>query len=248
LAAIAAAADIWQQKPASEWSEKDCQKLMSKSPWAKDTTLAFSGGGGMMPGGGMGGGGGRGGRRGGGGGGMMDASAGGGGGMGGGNLGGGPPGSGGGGMGGGMPSAPEMPKASVRWESAAPYREAMKKLRSEGATDSDVEGFYVITVTGLKLGMGARGGNSPSVEQLARARERLQESSNLNRKGKDPIQCARVDGTPTAEGTTLRFYFPRSEPIDLDDKEVVFETHMGRLELKTKFALKDMVIGGKLAI
>ena len=145
-----------------------------------------------------------------------------------------------------------MPKASVRWESAGPYRDAMKKLHAEGATDADIEGFYVITVTGLKLNAGrggaAGGGGSMSVEQLARMRERFKEVSRLNRKGKDPIGAAKVEGAPSAEGTTLRFYFPRSEPIEAADKEVVFETKMGPMELKTKFALKDMVLDGKLAI
>ena len=156
---------------------------------------------------------------------------------------------GGGGMpGGGGAAAPQMPKASVRWESAPVYREAMKKLKAEGATDADVEGFYVITVTGLRLGMGGRAGNSPTVEQLGRARERLKEMTSLVIKGRERIAPARVDGTPSPEGTTLRFYFPRSEEISLDDKEVLFETHMGPMELKTKFALKDMVVNGKLKL
>lgn len=240
LLTAAAAAEIWQQKPPAEWSDKDCLKLMSKSPWAKETAL--SGGPTRQPG--MGrmevdpsqgapgpgeqigaglertGGGGRGGR---------------GGGMGGGDMG-----------GGGMP--PAMPKANVRWESAAPYQEAMKKMHAEGASAGDIEGFYVITVTGLKLGLGGRGGNTPSVEQMARARERMKDQAQLTRKGKDPLGCAKVDGTPSPEGTTLRFYFPRSEPITLDDKDVTFETKMGPMELKTKFALKEMVWSGKLAL
>lgn len=239
------AAEIWQQKPPAEWSDKDCLKLMSKSPWAKETTL--SGGPTRQPGMGRmevdpsqgapgpgeqigsglerqggGGGGGRGGGR---------------GGMGGGEMGGG---------GGGMP--PAMPKANVRWESAAPYQEAMKKMHAEGASAADLEGFYVITVTGLKLGLGGRGGNAPSVEQMARARERMKDQTQLTRKGKDPINCAKVDGTPSPEGTTLRFYFPRSEPIVLEDKDVQFETRMGPMELKTKFAIKEMQWNGKLAI
>ncbi|BDC51070.1 hypothetical protein F183_A33860 [Bryobacterales bacterium F-183] len=250
------AAEIWQQKPPAEWSDKDCLKLMSKSAWAKESTLSGGAGpmrqpgmgrmevdpstgapgpnqqigGGLEPPGGGGGGGGMGGGRGG-------MGGGGGGGMGG--MG------GGGGVGG--PGAAAMPKATVRWESAAPYQEAMKKMHAEGASASDVEGFYVITVSGLKLGLG-RGGNSATVEQLNRARERMKDQTQLTRKGKDPINCAKVEGTPSVEGTTLRFYFPRSEPISVEDKDVQFETKMGPMELKTKFALKDMVWNGKLAI
>src|SRR5580692_7420975 len=86
------AADIWV-KPYTEWTDKDVQKIMSDSPWAKKVTVTFEagrggGGGGTAPGksrpggpeggaqsldpgdgGGGGGGGGRGGRGGGGGGG-----------------------------------------------------------------------------------------------------------------------------------------------------------------------------------
>src|ERR1700733_2327727 len=91
------AADVWQAKPFTEWSDKDIAKIMSDSPWAKkvSVTLPTSGrGGGGPPAGGPGGGGGGGGRgggRGGGGGGGGGADGG----------GGGDPSAGGGGGGGG---------------------------------------------------------------------------------------------------------------------------------------------------
>ncbi len=51
-----AAADFWNRKKPSEWSEKEVQTLLTKSPWAKDASVEFNmqgmeGG----PGGGMGG-------------------------------------------------------------------------------------------------------------------------------------------------------------------------------------------------
>ena len=36
------AADLWQQKKPAEWSEKDCSRLVAKSPWAKDTAVSMS--------------------------------------------------------------------------------------------------------------------------------------------------------------------------------------------------------------
>jgi hypothetical protein len=37
-------------------------------------------------------------------------------------------------------------------------------------------------------------------------------------------------------------------PLSLDDKEVDFTTHLGPLEVKAKFVLKEMKYRGKLAV
>ena len=47
---------------------------------------------------------------------------------------------------------------------------------------------------------------------------------------------------------TFRFYFPRSADLSLDDKEVLFQTRVGPMELKQRFVLKDMTFDGKLAL
>jgi hypothetical protein len=47
---------------------------------------------------------------------------------------------------------------------------------------------------------------------------------------------------------TIRFYFPRSTDLSLDDKEVAFLTRVGPMEVKQKFVLKEMTFGGKLAL
>ena len=60
------AADVWDKKPFTDWSQKEVDHMLTSSPWARETAAAFAGGGGA---GGTGGGG-RGGGRGGGGGGM----------------------------------------------------------------------------------------------------------------------------------------------------------------------------------
>ena len=64
--AVLAAADFWEEKAFTDWSDKDVEKMMSNSPWAKRVTVVFRGppreGGGATIAGGNAGGFGRGGR------------------------------------------------------------------------------------------------------------------------------------------------------------------------------------------
>lgn len=249
--AFASPADFWTTKEAAEWSEKDVQRILSHSPWAKEVTVQMQMN--LMESGGGGGGGRRGGRGGGGGGGggMADAStgfggAGGEGGGGGGMGGGGGRGGGGGGMeGGGMQQPPEM-KATVRWESARPIRDAVKKGLPKELGDA-----YLISVTGLR---GGREGGDPQQRQEGGDRgpalnNRLKESATLERKGADPISPAQVQSGQLPTGPISYFIFPRgSQPIKESDKEVTFHIKMGRMELKAKFVLKEMMYKGELAV
>jgi hypothetical protein len=58
-----------------------------------------------------------------------------------------------------------------------------------------------------------------------------------------------VQPAQTNNGTILVFFFPRAaQPITLDDKDVTFHQKLGPMELKAKFALKDMVYQGKLEL
>lgn len=229
----ASAGEFWNDKQPSDWSEEETQRLLTKSPWAVEavTEINFGSmrgqeeGGGRAPGGpGMGGPG-----------------------MGGPRGPGGPggPGMGGPGMGGPGGEPPQI-KAVVRWESAQPIRDAAKhQLPQEAA------GAYVISVWGLpKMDAGRRapGGESSSGDdRMAQMHERLKQSTSLRRKGKDPVVPAQVQFSDT-DGT-VAFYFPiGSDPISAEDKEVVFQTKLGPMELKAKFTPKKMNYRGKLAL
>ena len=253
--ALLLAGDFWQDKKPSEWTEKDIQRLETKSPWAKDASVVSN----YERLAGLG-------RRGG----MGDASGqlGRAGGMGGPGMGGGGWGGGGGGGGwgggrgdrgesdqGGMPT----PKVLVRWDSAAPLRDAaakgpvteMAKRVAEWTQD-----FYVVSVTGLpmmrSMGSGRKGDpqapNPERIEQMQRRLEqRLKDATKLTIKGRDPIAPARVESISTPEGgRTAIFLFPRTAAISMDDTEVKFETAMGPQEITAKFRLKDMLYHGKL--
>ncbi len=151
---------------------------------------------------------------------------------------------GGGGMEGGMQARPEV-KALVRWESAHPIRDAVKKELPKQLGDA-----YVISVSGLRVG----GGRGPEAgaegnERRQQMAEVLKGATHLERKGSDPIAPSQVQSGQIATGPISYFVFPRgSQPIQESDKEVTFHIKMERVEVKAKFALKDMMYKGELAL
>ena len=132
MAALLFAAPFWVEKPYTEWTEKETNRVLSDSPWARPAAvkLDFS----SMPQGGFGG---RGAGMGGPGG--TGGAGGPGGGMGGPPMGGGPGMGGpgmrgpGGGMGGGMPQM----NAVVMWRSALPVRQASRRPLAPARAHSD---------------------------------------------------------------------------------------------------------------
>lgn len=221
-------ADVWNKKP-SEWSAKDIQKILTKSPWAKEATVALNlAGGGMdnAPGGGRGGG-------------MGGPPGGMGGPPGGGGMGG-PPGGPPGGMDGGG-GAPQF-HAVVRWESALPIRLALKK-EDERRLDQ-----YLITVTGFPItGMRQPDGGSQPVS--AQAQNRMKEGARLERKGKDPIPASAAEMIETGGSRVMQFVFRAgSDPIQAQDKEVQFVASVGPMQIKARFTLKEMVYEGRLEL
>jgi hypothetical protein len=232
------AGEFWQDKQPSDWTDKDIQRLVTKSPWAKEASLSSNPD--RMAG--MGRRGGMGGR----------------GSMGGPGMG--RPGMGEGGMRGprgeersrGSRSAPQL---TVRWDSAAPLRQAAAKGQPDAQAKKVAEWapeFYVVTLTGMPMRLGRGRGEEPPESdsgRVARIEDRLKEVTLLKLKGSSgSIAPARVEVTDAPGGRVIALLFPRSETISLDDKEVDLETAMGPREVKVKFTLKDMVYRGKLEL
>lgn len=46
----------------------------------------------------------------------------------------------------------------------------------------------------------------------------------------------------------IHFFFPRTDPITLDDKDVTLSSQLGSMRLVEKFRLKDMTEKGKLEL
>ncbi len=241
------AADVWV-KPYTDWNEKDIQKIMGDSPWAKKVSVAFD----NMGGGGGGGGGGRGGGRGPQGGSTdpgIDGEGGGGGGGGRGGRGGGGGGGGDAGIGGG--GIPEA-ELTIRWQSAAIVQEALVKAKygAEAATNADAQKqlqpqdeYYVIWVAGLP------GSVRPSDDVNKKA---LLQVTTLSAKDKDSITATDVvfnsPGGGQGRSADAHFLFPRKVAFTADDKEIDFATKFGKNTVKTRFTLKPMVVNGKLGL
>jgi hypothetical protein len=188
LAAVAltlGAAEVWT-KDSKDWTDADVQRILTSSPWAQKTAATMqserrgdgggfpsgstgggypegTGGGMGMPGGGMG-------------------RSGGGMGMPGGGGGMGYPGGGGGRggrNGGDGSSARNRMEVVVRWDSAAPVKQAL--TRSNASTsDSDNKGehSYIVSIAGLRM---------PGSGDSEHLRNVLIASTQLLVKGKDPI-------------------------------------------------------------
>ncbi len=219
-------ADFWDAKPFTEWSEKEVNKVMGDSPWAKATTsavdlnrlrdmpMAQGGGDEMPPSAGGGGRAGRGGRGGGGGGGVL----------------------------------PPMVELMVRWHSAMTVRQALVRGQFGDKAGSAPEAaeflsrpfnHYVLAVTRLPMRYFQRVDPKEFQKMLA-------EAATLHLKGSDPLKPNDVQFQSSQQSLTIFFAFPRDRQISLDDKEVEFQAEIGPLKIKRKFKLTEMVRDGKL--
>jgi hypothetical protein len=228
------AADFWQTKPYTDWSDKDIQKIETNSPWSKQVTVALpEGGGGSGKGGGK-----RGGNN------ASELEGAGGGLSNGGNAG---RNTGVQDVGGSsIPSGGSSGLSlTVSWRTALPVREAVAKQKfgDQAATSADAKKMideeqkvYAIMVTGLP-------GRALRSDKL---KETLLKSTELLVKGKDPIAPSDVQVGGNEQRALVLFIFPKTSPLSLDDKDVEFSTKLGALIVKQKFHLKDMVFNGKL--
>jgi hypothetical protein len=214
------AADFWT-KPYTDWTDKEVQKIGNSSPWAREFSVALGGGGGA-PGGGSGR---RGGGGGGGGGQNAAASA-----------------DDVGGAGGGL-------TLYIRWQSALPVKQAVARAKygAQAASSPDAKQYlatdepsYVIVVDGLNRGI-LGGGDADAIKKTSL------EQTALIIKGKEPIKP--TDFRIVGQGRiSAVFAFPKTNPIDVDDKEVEFQTKLGTVSIREKFRLKDMMFNGKLEL
>lgn len=172
----------------------------------------------------------------------------------------------------GPPGGMELPKITVRWESAEPVREASSRAESPTRNQFSewVKEYYVLSISGMpamrtggqapdRPGRGSRGpgaggpgsqggGAQQDSERMQQMQRLVQAATTLKPKGKEAILPVGVE-TVVASGTMLTvFLFPRTEAISLEDKEVTFQTALGPMRVKSKFKLKDMQYLGKLAL
>jgi hypothetical protein len=227
------AADVWQSKPYTEWTDKDLQKMMTNSPWARGASVST--GAPTPPALGGGGGGGRGGGRGGSSGGEDSAPA--------------PISEKGGGSSAPAPGSGSSANVVARWQSALPLKQAFVRLKygAKAAESDDAkllldrqETSYLIVVTGPARLLG-RG----TPEELKKA---LADNTFLSSRTKAETKPTALQISVNKGMMDVLFSFPRMDAYSLDDKEVEFSTKFGDSVLKYKFRLKDMVFNGKLEL
>lgn len=162
---------------------------------------------------------------------------------------------------------------TVRWESAKPVQQAEARLKSlnsssdsrpaeghadrpEGSkADDKLANDYVIALLGVRP-PGSRSryndddNNSGSNQSSYNRQEYddLMSSTQLVMKNKTPIAPESVKFNNQNGQNEILFYFPKTSPITLDDKEVTFQTMIGRTKLEHKFDLKKMTRNGKLEL
>ena len=135
---------------------------------------------------------------------------------------------------------------TVSWRSALPFKQAL--VQAEIGIDAKIpperleflakdEPFYVVSV----------GGFPGRFAQRIQSRALMPETM-LKRENADPISPNDIEVYLHDESVVILCYFPRTDPITLEDKDVEFITKLGPLEIKKKFKLEDMVFGGQLAL
>ena len=217
--AVLWAADFWEKKGYTDWSEKEVKRVLTNSPWSQKVTVYMSGGRG--------------------GGGDFDY-----GGFGGGGRGGGGGDFGGGGPGGGAPSMTVF----VRWFSALPVKQAMVKAEYGSEAGSAKKGLdylarqenhYIVTVAGLPARMAG---------VVQRDPDGLKQNTVLKHKKKELVNPDDVQVRGQEQLADFYFLFPKTDKITLDDKDVEFVMKTQRFEIKRKFKLKNMVYNGELSL
>jgi hypothetical protein len=142
------------------------------------------------------------------------------------------------------PSAmsPAAWKAVIRWESALPVQLALK-----GTPSPDLEKFYILNMVGDVPSIGA----TPDEDAAQRAArfETLKQVTKLEHKG-DEILLSKVEAAPRNDYTLAgtRFYFSRGLALRLEDKQAIFSTKLGPIDVKCKFTLRDMMYKGNLEL
>lgn len=141
---------------------------------------------------------------------------------------------------------PANPNAAVvvRWQSALPVRQAIaRKQMLLGKIDQEkadaalktAPNVYAVALSGLPM---------PLMRQALAAPDKVKSVSFLRPGRGEPIPAQQWGQSRAAPGELL-FIFPRTSNISLDDKNVEFETALGPLRIKKKFAIKDLVFDGK---
>jgi len=223
-----AASLTWQKEDPAQWTSEDVYQILNNSPWSKSATASMarnlsSGGrgGGPWSEGGPGGGTGR---------------------MGGGW----------GGMGrgrGGYPQSQQGPAVTIQWSSALPVRLAEAKQSGAAADIAAMKPLkeYLIAVIGLpKSGLQSANNNDSDYDDDAKLADHLKVITVLTI-GQERLNPTKVELNQGRDARAI-FHFEKLQSVTLHDKDAEFRISNEHMDLRKKFALKDMEYQGKLEL
>ena len=137
----------------------------------------------------------------------------------------------------------------LRWESALPIRQAQK---DSPAPDQ----WYVISVAGLvpagryravgKTETASSSDDSVDARNPEELLEAFMQNSKISQKSGPDLQPENVKLDP-ATGV-VRIFFSRKTVIDPEQKDILFITHLGKLNVKAKFKISAMKYHGKIEL
>jgi hypothetical protein len=225
-----AASDFWNKKDPKDWTNDEIDRLTSNSPWAKPVSAQMPSNDGSVtnPGSTQGGSPGGGRRIG------LGVP-----GLGIPGIGGGYPGGGGGYPGGGRSTGAYQVRGTVLWESAPPVTDAIKPVFPEEFAD-----HHVIALVGFPFP--PRNDNRDEEDAL----DALKADTYVRPERGDSVQPGLVKRpvSSSINGSILFGFSKDLVKIGAEDKEILFTTRLGRSQIQARFAPKEMLYRGKLAV
>jgi hypothetical protein len=255
LATSLPAADFWQSKPFTEWNDKEVQKTLAASPWARQVTVSYGGSSESShgndrhgstfddnPG-------------------WMSV----------------PSGSERAGVGTNKQRGEQagdedrvrgagQARLTIQWRTALPIRQALARARFGVEAPSSPEArqlleseqsSYVVAVLGMPRSMLAATGDASTGEALKKAllsgaALSIANSKNSSRSNAaiHPVASIKpIDIEFRVAGAIDTFFvFPKTTPLTVDDKEIEFSIKLGQLAIRERFVLKEMLFKGELEL
>ena len=138
---------------------------------------------------------------------------------------------------------------TVRWASALPVRLAEAKSDGGAIDPAAMKPLnqYVIAVSEFpKSGFGSSGTRSSDDTDDARLADHLKTITVLT-VGHERLNPTKVELNQGRDARAV-FYFDKSEPVTVHDKDAEFRITGERMEIRKKFALKEMEFRGSLEL
>ena len=139
----------------------------------------------------------------------------------------------------------------VRWDSATPIREALARARKHLAPAGSVkspmnadssESFYILSLIPVEFNPAQRP-KAPDGD----AQNRIKSLTTLHRKRHEDLHPTAI-AAPSEGSGILVHYFPKSDPVTLEDTDVEFRTCAAPARVGVTFPLKEMVFDNLLAL